>query len=225
MRLILFDIDGTLLLTGGAGSKALARALHEIYGLANGMEAIKPDGKTDPMIVREALERHGNRAGENDFERLFSRYLSYLEEELQQSRSFKVLPGVAECLAQLHQQPDLLLGLATGNLEVGARLKLRQAGLDTYFSYGGYASDSENRTELIRIAIERGAAKAAPRSHQVAFVVGDTPRDIIHGREAGARTIAVATGSYNIAQLTECHPDLVIENLTEQDPLLEFLLS
>jgi phosphoglycolate phosphatase len=225
MSLVLFDIDGTLILTHGAGMRALARAARERQVLERALESMSPDGKTDPLIIRELMEVCG-RAEECTPQMVsgFLRsYVTFLKEEMAACASLQVLPGVRGLLSTLAQDSFFKIGLATGNIEEGAWIKLRHAGLDSYFSFGGFASDAEERTELIRIAIRRGRALAPANQGQAAFVIGDTPRDIIHGREAGAHTIAVATGAYSLEQLEECHPDLAVPTLESVQPILSLL--
>ena len=226
MRLVLFDIDGTLLLTGGSGSAALELALGEICGLSEGMQGIVPHGKTDREIVREVLQRKGNglKLSADLFSPLFSTYASFLRQEINSGRRrFVVLPGVPDFLARLTLESQFLLGLATGNIEEGARIKLEHAGLMHYFAFGGYGSDAENRTEVIEVAMRRGLEKIRPRELEAVFVVGDTPRDILHGKQAGARTLAVAGGSYRREELEACRPDLAVDNFNQIDLLLSFL--
>lgn len=227
MRFILFDVDGTLLLTGGAGTRALKSALEKTYALPNGISGVRPEGKTDPQIVREVLQRYG---GENRFTKenlsfLFPIYLSFLREELTASRNFLVLPGARELVCTLSRKRDFLLGLATGNLEKGAQMKLERAGLSSFFLFGGYGSDAENRTDLIRVAIERGHERIAPAHPEGVFIVGDTPRDIVHGKEARAHTVAVASGSYSVDALKAYKPDLAVASLDPIEPIVEFLES
>ena len=227
MRLVLFDVDGTLLLTGGASGRALRSALIQTYGLPNSLEALYHDGKTDPQIVRETLSHHGKA---KDFtgkkiSSVFSVYLAFLREELIAVDNFQVLPGARELVRTLDQQDSFLLGLATGNIEEGARLKLEPAGLESFFSFGGFGSDAENRTELNRIATERGRQRMAPADLERVFTVGDTPRDIVHGKEAGAHTLAVASGNYSLDDLRSHEPDLAVASLHPIEPILEFLSS
>ncbi len=166
MRLILFDVDGTLLMAGGAGNRALGRALQHTYGLENGLHGIRLDGKTDPQIVREALGRYGKEASltRQSLNSLFASYIPFLKDEVATSPDFRILPGVPELMATLSTQSSVALGLATGNIEVGARIKLDRADLTSFFTFGGYGSDAENRTELIRTAIERGLQEISPAS-------------------------------------------------------------
>lgn len=227
MRLLLFDIDGTLLLSGGAGSSALRLALREVCGLADGMEEIQPHGKTDPAIIREALERNGNglKPTHDVLTSLFACYVSFLRQEIDRSNRFVVLPGVRELLVRLQRESRLLLGIATGNIEEGARIKLEHADLSQFFSFGGYGSDAENRTEVIQTALQRGLDRIHPAVPETVVVVGDTPRDIIHGKQARARTLAVASGHYPLEELKTYQPDLAVASLNPVEPLLSFLTA
>ena len=228
MRLVLFDIDGTLMLTGGAGMRAFYRALSQVFDIPVKSEVIRPDGKTDPLIAREFLAHFGQegRWNEKTREVLFAAYLDFLEHEMQQAGkadSIRILAGVRELLDHLSGRPGYALGLVTGNLEGGARIKLRHAGLDHYFRFGGYGSDSENRTELIRLGMERGSILVSPAGVEASFVVGDTPLDIIHGHAAGASVIAVASSRYSLSDLQAYNPDLLLPDLTPLDRIESFL--
>ncbi len=228
MRLALFDIDGTLVLTGGAGMRAFYRALHEVFAVTVENEVIRPDGKTDPVIARELLRHFGQEGRWTDQSRedLFASYLSCLDQEMtlaQRSGHIRVLPGVAGLLDALAARPDFALGLVTGNLEAGARIKLSRAGLDHYFGFGGYGSDSDDRTALIRTGMERGARAVAPTTVDSAVVIGDTPLDVIHGRAAGASVIAVASARYTLAELAAHAPDLLVPDLTDTPRILSFM--
>ncbi len=228
MRLVLFDIDGTLMLTGGAGMRAFYRALEQVFGIPVDSELIRPDGKTDPLIAREFLRHFGqeSRWNADSRDQLFRLYLSHLEEEVKAAREsncIRILPGVRELLEALVAQTDFALGLVTGNLEGGAEIKLRNADLAHYFRFGGYGSDSEDRTILIRIAIQRGTQAIAPARMDAAFVIGDTPLDIIHGRAAGAIVIAVASAKYAATDLNSYFPDLLLSDLTPVETILSFM--
>jgi phosphoglycolate phosphatase len=230
MRLALFDIDGTLILTGGAGMRAFYRALARVFSLAVESEVIRPDGKTDPIIALELLRHFGQESLWTDESRetLFSCYLSCLDEEMNIAGGnghIRVLAGVHELLEALAARPDYALGLVTGNLEAGAKIKLVRAGLDHYFRFGGYGSDSDDRTVLIRMGMERGAQAVAPERVEAAFVIGDTPLDIIHGRAAGAAVIAVASARYSIDELAAHTPDLLVRDLTDLSRILSFMDS
>ncbi|GAB4116218.1 MAG: HAD family hydrolase [Acidobacteriota bacterium] len=226
MNLVLFDIDGTLILTGGAGKRAFSRAMEEILGIADPLAQVRLDGKTDLLILQEALEKAG-RGGTLPVtleEALYRRYVSLLEAELEaDAPNYSVLPGVVELLEELNRDDGVMVGLATGNLELGARTKLGPGNLNRFFEFGGFGSDSADRTELIRTAIRRGELRNQGRGFREVVVLGDTPQDIRHGRAAGARLVAVATGNYSAEALAACSPDLVVERLEPVEPVLRFI--
>ena len=227
MRLLLFDVDGTLLLSGGAGMRAFYRAFQQVYQVVVDREVIRPDGRTDPWIAREMLAHFGleERWSEPTRNALFCAYLEMLEEEMSlvaASGALRVLPGVVDLLQTLTRQPDFALGLATGNLERGTQIKLRHAGLDGYFRYGGFGSDSDDRTELIRLGISRGTRLCAPEPVEAAFVIGDTPLDIVHGHQAGVRVLAVASAKYSITDMEPYRPEMLVPDLSAVDNILSF---
>jgi phosphoglycolate phosphatase-like HAD superfamily hydrolase len=204
VKLLLFDIDQTLINSGGAGLRALDRACEKVLGLKNAMQGISPHGKTDPAIAREILRVRLDRApiDGNDIPSILEAYVSFLKEEVQLSPAYRVLPGIVSLLEEMLHRQDVALGLATGNIELGARIKLERGGLNRYFEVGGFGSDSEDRTELVRRAAEKAADKigtSIPPSN--IFVIGDTPLDIDAGNRAGFKTIGVGTGSYSAEQL------------------------
>jgi phosphoglycolate phosphatase-like HAD superfamily hydrolase len=228
MKLVLFDVDGTLISTRGAGMRAYYRALHSVFNVRVDSEVIRPDGKTDPLIAREMLAYFNlsDRWCDATREALFESYLGCLEEEMSLARSaglIRVLPGVSDLLEALSRQEDFAVGLVTGNLERGAHIKLEKAGLRGYFHFGGYGSDSEDRTELTRVGIRRGAHSIAPKAVEGAFVIGDTPLDITHGRAAGAWVIAVASAKYSLIELEACEPDLLVPDLTPAGKIISFM--
>lgn len=219
---LLFDVDATLLLTGHAGTRAVNRAFQHLYGLAEAMEGVRPDGKTDPLIFREILEgKLGRLSPECEIPRIAAVYLEYLRDEVERSPGFRVLAGVRELLEALSRREGFLLGLATGNLEEGAWIKLKRAGLDRYFDFGGFGSDAEDRTEVIRTALRRAEHKLGrPVRPEFVFVIGDTPRDILHAREAGVRSVAVATGRTSLEELTSFRPDHLVPDLCDTERLV-----
>ena len=224
-HLILFDIDGTLISARGAGSQALKKAVWSCYGVEAPLQQIRLDGKTDPMIVREALalagETHRFQGGlTKDFLETYERHLG---EELEECHHYRVLPGVAGLLERLQLEERFLIGLATGNVAAGARRKLEKGGLLPYFRFGGFGSDSESRTEIVLRAVRRGRKLLGDRFSGKSVVIGDTPRDISHGREAGARTVAVATGNFDLEKLKACGPDAAFPSLQETEEVLRVL--
>jgi phosphoglycolate phosphatase len=218
VKVFLFDIDQTLINTGGAGLRGLDRACLKLFRLENAMEGISPHGKTDPAIVREILRRKlGSETSTNaDIATILDSYISFLKEEVHTSATYRVLPGVQTLLDQLAARGDVLVGLATGNIELGARIKLERGGLNPYFSFGGFGSDAEDRTELVRKAAEKAAHKnggfIAPSN---IFVIGDTPLDIDAGNRAGFKTVGVATGSYSVEQLLACGAMIAVSDLAQ----------
>lgn len=228
MNLILFDIDGTLISTGGAGMRAFYRALRDTFDIDAESPALRPDGKTDPLIAKELLACFGleNQWCARVREALFSSYLSHLEDEMSRAGDaglIRILPGVVDLLEMLSGQPDFCVGLVTGNLERGAHIKLERAGLNKYFRFGGYGSDSEDRTALIRLGIQRGILSVSPQPVEGIFVVGDTPLDIHHGKAAGAKVIAVASARYSMNDLGFHNPDLLVPSLVSSDAIIRFL--
>ncbi|GBD39924.1 Pyrophosphatase PpaX [bacterium HR37] len=221
IKLILFDIDGTLLVSGGASIRAINRVFKNMFGIENAMEGIKPDGKTDPLILRELFMKNLKRDfSKEEANRVFKEYLSFLEKEIVTSKSLRIMPGITQLIKTLSQKQDTAIGIATGNIEEGARIKLRHSGLEHFFRFGGFGSDSESREKLIRIAIERGRKLFNHTRRERVFVVGDTPFDIISAKAVGAEVIAVATGSYTVEDLKRYKPHFVFKNLSQIEEVI-----
>jgi phosphoglycolate phosphatase-like HAD superfamily hydrolase len=229
VKLVLFDIDGTILLTDGAGKRAIHRALVEVFG-GTGPDDHRFDGKTDPQIVRELMrmEGHGDEHIDAHMSPLLDRYVAYLDEELRIGASgVRVMPGVCELLDALDTRDDVLLGLLTGNLVAGARAKLGSAGIDPErFRVGAYGSDHETRGELPAVAQRRArddlGIDVAGRD---VVVIGDTPADIACGRGIGARAIAVATGGYTVDELRAHSPAAVFADLSPTAEVVNAILA
>lgn len=220
IRAVLFDIDGTLLYTGGAGAVAWQRAFEELYRVEADIEEHTHAGMTDPeiteVVFREVIGRPGS---EEEHARAMACYLRHLEAAVAESDGYEIKPGIEEILPRLRER-GTLLGIVTGNLEPAARLKLARGGLDRYFGFGGYGSDSRDRTELTRRAIERGGAAAgAPLPPRGTIAVGDTPRDVAAGHGAGIRVVGVATGRYSVTELDASGADWALETVTQGFPL------
>ena len=208
MKLLLFDIDGTLITTGRAGVHALNRAFCQVVGIVHALDGIQLHGKVDPAIVREILAARQHPAS---IQEILEIYLKLLPEEVQKSEKYTVLPGILRFLEDFHSHPNVAFGLATGNLERGARIKLERGNLNRFFPFGGFGSDSENRTELVRRAAHQGAIHLGePIDPSDVFVIGDTPRDVEAGRGAGFRTVGVATSAFTVEDLKTAGADLVI---------------
>jgi phosphoglycolate phosphatase-like HAD superfamily hydrolase len=214
----LFDIDGTLLRAGGAGRRAFNKAMEELTGpVVEGVAEMKFDGMTDRLIVREALALSGLAFEERLADAILVRYLEHLPGELD-SPAFRVLPGAAATLSALRGR-GAALGLCTGNLALGARLKLRHAGLEGFFDWSpaglhGFAEDGEVRAHLVAAAMARVSValgrKVAPAE---VLIIGDTPRDVSAAREVGCRVLCIATGNFDLPTLSAIHPDAVAESL------------
>lgn len=225
-RIILFDIDGTLV-RGGPAKHAFVDAMRETFGTPGDFERVSFAGKTDPQIARELLAGAGvdHRSIDEGLSDLFSRYLAYLEARLPDD-PVDVLPGVPALLDALTHVEDVGIGLLTGNIAGGARLKLSSGGLWGRFSFGSYGSDHEERDELPAIAVGRARELWGERvTPQGAVVVGDTPRDVACGKAGGTRTLAVATGAFSVTDLRSTEPDHVLDDLTDTDRVVEILTS
>lgn len=233
MRLILFDIDGTLLWTNGAGRRAIHRALLDEMGTAGPIEGYRFDGKTDPQIVREllTLAGHPESDSEDRITAVCRRYVDLLTAELARpTQATKLYPGINDLLTALEPyEADrrALVGLLTGNVEHGAALKLRSAGLDpARFAVGAFGSDSHRRADLPAVAARRAAERTGGRfSGDDLVIVGDTPDDVACARPMGARTVAVATGFYDTNALRAAGATHVFENLGDTQAVLDALFS
>jgi phosphoglycolate phosphatase-like HAD superfamily hydrolase len=228
-RLILFDIDGTLLSTDGAARRAFHAALLEVYGAAGPIATHSFDGKTDPQIARELLTLAGLPDAEIDakLEDLYQSYLRGLEIELAlPGHQTRVYPGVVALLSELEQQNDMCLGLLTGNIARGANLKLQSAGIDKYFRFGAFGSDCEQRSGLPAIAVERALADTGCSfvGPQV-VIIGDTPHDVTCGQALGVFTIAVATGRHSREDLLNAGADVALTDLADTRQVLEILAA
>ncbi len=179
------------------------------------MKGIKPAGKTDPAIVREIFVRKlGIEPSEEQINEILEHYLRYLEEEVATSPGYQVLPGVYELLEDLHSDPEILLGLATGNIKDGARIKLSHSDLWRFFRFGGFGSDSEAREEIVRMAVQRGL-ELASFDPEILLVVGDTPLDISAAHAAGVKALGVATGPYSVDELLDAGADAAMPDLSD----------
>lgn len=220
-KLLLFDIDGTLVDTGRAGTRALDKVFFNLFGLRDAFKGIRMAGKTDIQIIRECLRVHGIPDSIDEINGVVRMYIDLLTEEIENPwRS--VMPGVVDLLETL-KADGFPIGLLTGNIETGARIKLDSFGLDQYFSAGAFGSDHEDRDMLLPIAVERFSALGINVSPEKCIVIGDTPRDVRCARVHGASCIAVSTGSYNREALMEAGADLVLETLENREACLGFM--
>jgi len=218
-KAILFDIDGTLLHTGGAGAVAWQRAFIELYEVEANITEHTHAGMTDPeiaeIVFREVLKRPGSATERAE---AIGCYLGHLADAVAESDGYFVIEGIEELLPRLVAE-GILLGVVTGNIEPAAHIKLARGDLDKYFAFGGYGSDSRDRTELTKKALQRGEQVAGqPLDRDETIAVGDTPRDVRAGHGAGIRVVGVATGSYATDELTDAGADWSIENVLEGFP-------
>jgi phosphoglycolate phosphatase-like HAD superfamily hydrolase len=216
VRLVLFDIDGTLIRTGGAGVKAFAKVFETEFQTVDGFERLKFAGRTDLSLVREFFGFHNIPVTPANLDRFFSRYGFWLDHILSQSRT-ELCPGVWEFLRALQAfQPPPLLGLLTGNIRLGAEIKLRHFGLWDVFETGGFADDHEDRDQIAAAARARGSRILnATLAGEEVLVVGDTPLDIRCARAIRAKVLAVATGGASLELLKSHQPDWAVPSLTE----------
>jgi phosphoglycolate phosphatase len=225
VKLVLFDIDGTMLWSDGAGRRSMTAALVEMVGGA-GPAGYRYDGKTDPQIARDIMRHEGVAEARIDalIPALLARYVTLLEEELR-ARRLALFPGVAELVARIEGERDLVPGLLTGNVRAGAELKLRAAGLDfARFPVGAFGSDHAERPELPAIAQRRAReVLGAEVAGAQVFVIGDTPADIACGRGIGARAIAVATGHYGVEELASHEPAAVFATLEDTEAVITMI--
>ena len=216
---ILFDIDGTLLVTGGAGAVAWQRAFREMHGIEANIDEHTRAGMTDPeiaaIVFREVIGREGTATERAE---AISGYLSHLQAAVDESDGYRVMPGIEELLPRL-AEGGVLLGIVTGNIEAAAHVKLARGDLNRYFTFGGYGSDSSDRTELTRKAIERGGeVRGEPLDPAATISVGDTPRDVAAGHGAGIKVVGVATGNFTVAELEAAEADWAIADVKSGFP-------
>lgn len=218
VRLILFDIDGTLIRSGGAGVRAFERTFAEVFGLSKATSTLKFSGRTDVSVVRECFTQHAIEPSPENFSRFFENYPPFLEQLLAET-SGAVCPGITELISALEGAPEKpLLALLTGNIRRGAELKLRHYNLWHHFKTGAFADDHEDRNCIASAAQKRGEDLIGqPLEGKEIVVIGDTPHDITCGQSIGAKVLAVGTGEFSSAQLRDFNPTWAVENTTEID--------
>jgi phosphoglycolate phosphatase len=216
---VLFDIDETLVHTGGAGARSWAWAFDQLHGVPADIGAHTSAGETDPQVGRETFRAVLHREPSFDeLARLYAKYLWHLSEDIWTSSAYRVLNGAEDLLARL-AAAGVILGVISGAMEGAARTKLEPAKLNRYFVFGSYGSDSPDRTEVTRLGIAKAARlHGRDLSPEEVYVVGDTPRDITAGRAAAATTIGVASGHYHADELRAAQADHVLHSLTEPFP-------
>jgi phosphoglycolate phosphatase len=213
---VLFDIDGTLITTGGAGAQAWSRAFTDLYGIPANIEEVTEAGMPDQVVVTVTF-RHviGREPAPREIAALMAKYLEHLPETVTESTTYTVYPGVHELLSGLCTSGHLL-GLTTGNIEAAAHIKIARAGLNRFFTFGGYGSDSPHRGELTKVAIQRATTILGMPPAQ-SFVVGDTPHDVEAAHYANAVAVGVATGHFTVEQLRAAGAEFVLRTFAD-DP-------
>ena len=225
-RLVLFDIDGTLVLTGGAGLRAMNRACSDLVGHASALDGIVLAGRTDWIILDDTLRRHGRELNSDLLAELRHRYVQHLGEEIELpgTGTKRALPGVHQLLGELAEREDVGVGLLTGNFAEGARIKLEHFDLWRYFGFGAFGDDSADRNALVPIAMRRakdlGIGEVEARH---VFVVGDTPFDVGCALAAGAVPVGVATGGFTVDQLRASGAEIAFKDLSDTSAFLQLL--
>jgi phosphoglycolate phosphatase len=224
--LILFDIDGTLLLTEGAGIRAMGDAGKELFGERFTFDGVEFAGRLDPLIWRDLAAANGIDAVEHHAA-FRTAYARHLQRRLEANPTALALPGVADLVTALGRERAITLGLLTGNYEETGRIKLRAAGLDADdFAVHAWATDGEIRRDLPRVAMARyERVRGRPIAGESVVIIGDTPYDVDCARHNGCRALAVCTGAYDTAQLSCCGADLVVEDLANTEAVVEWLLQ
>ncbi|MHB1422207.1 MAG: HAD family hydrolase [Gemmataceae bacterium] len=218
MHICLFDIDGTLIASGGAGKTALEAALAEVFGVTTLIDKLQLSGRTDRAIIADLFRAHSIDDTPDNHERLRTAYLRQLPRYLHAGR---VLPGIAELLTHLAGRRDVAIGLLTGNVRAGAKVKLGFFGLYDHFSFGGFGDHHLDRDDVAREAWAAVRQRFNGTIHpKDIWIIGDTPLDIRCARSIGARAVGVATGWHSLEILAEHHPDLLLADLSDPAPLL-----
>ena len=220
MAVCLFDIDGTLLSTGGAGQAAMEVALELVFGITGPTEGISVAGRTDRAIVTDLMNFHDVEDADANWSRFVDAYLERLPHELA-SRGGLILPGVEALLAELNRRESLTMGLLTGNFRRGAELKLAHYQLHDYFCGGGFGDDHFDRDDVAKASLADMREKKEIPSDAEVWVIGDTPADVKCGRAINANVVAVATGLHSIDDLEACDPDFLCEDFSDVDLILE----
>lgn len=222
-KLVLFDIDGTLLTSNGAGEHALRQTVRELFDAEDDLTDIEIAGRTDSGIARALLAKYQLAASAENLGRFYDAYLRHLERELPRKNG-RLLPGILQFLESLRARSDIAVGLLTGNLSRGAQLKLTHFGISHFFDFGAYADDHHERPQLGSFARKRAREKhGIDFPVEEIYVIGDTPHDIACGKAFGARTIAIATGRYSRAELARHEPNFLFEDFSDVDRVLATL--
>lgn len=222
-RFVLFDIDGTLIDPGGAGRRSVSKAFYQMFSIRDAFAGVTMAGKTDIQIIGEGLSIHALPSGDGVLSSIVSQYIRNLRIEINNKRK-RVMPGVVELLNALKAMDGYWLGLLTGNIERGARIKLGVFDLNEYFPVGAFGDDSEDRNRLLPVAVQKlGKAEDIDIDYSDCIVIGDTPEDVQCSKPFGATSIVVSTGPYNYESLLETGADYVLRDLSHAMDLIDKL--
>ncbi len=222
-KLILFDIDGTLIHTGGAGTRSMNLAFEKLFGIKDAFKGITMAGKTDFQIMRDGLNAYGLNSTDGNVRKMANEYLDFLEIEIENPFR-QVKPGIVGILNLLRRN-KMSIGLLTGNLERGAKIKLSPFGLNEFFLDGAFGSDHEDRDLLLPIALKKFSRRGFEFAARDCIVVGDTPRDVRCAKVHGAYSIAVATGPYTKEDLLDTEADVVFDTLANVEECMNFITN
>ena len=224
-KLVLFDIDGTLIPSSKAEHKAYSEAFKIVYKIDTSVEVINPHGMTSQQVIIEVLRKDG--LNEQEIKSKIKECMKVMVDSFNEfivDEKIVLLEGVQELLEVLNKN-GVLIGLVTGNLEDIARGRLRKAGINQYFKVGGFGDDDIDRVNLVKLAIKRAKENFVFKSNNNIFLIGDAPQDMKAGKEAGIKTIGVTTGIYSKEQLKDAGADFIVSNLKGKDEILKIILS
>jgi phosphoglycolate phosphatase-like HAD superfamily hydrolase len=221
-KLLLWDIDGTIIASGGAGEASLRLAVRDIFGTEDDLRDIEIAGRTDSLIARQLLKKYGRAETPESIGGIIECYLGYLPKLLAE-RAGRLLPGVTDALSALATRDDVVLALLTGNVAAGAEKKLSHYGVWHFFGFGAYADDHFDRNELGPVALRRARELGHDFSAQDVWVIGDTPHDIACARAFGGKALGVATGGYAVDALEKCKPDALFVDLSDTAAVVKTL--
>lgn len=225
MKLLLFDVDLTLVNSGGSGRRAMTQAFATLFNRSNGFDSVDFAGRTDPLILKDALAGNGLQWSPEKEENFKETYFNLLKTEIEKPHAGKKIePGIPEVLQALSAKEDILLGLLTGNWKQGAQIKLAYFGILSHFKMGVFADDSENREALPHLAVQRCQEEFSTSfPPENVYVVGDTPLDVACARPLGAKSVAVATGFFSFDQLADSNPDYLFRDLSNYAEFLKII--
>ncbi|MCK5708365.1 MAG: HAD hydrolase-like protein [Candidatus Aureabacteria bacterium] len=222
-NLILFDIDGTLLISGGAGNRSIDKAFIKLFSFEGASDGIEYIGRTDQMIFKDILEKKmGAETSLKNRKEVEETYIEFLKNEVKSSCGFMVLPGVSTLISMLSKRNDMLLGLATGNIEKAGRIKLEHAGLNRFFPFGGFGEDGFIRSDIIKRAVHR-AFEIEPNGFKKMFLVGDSYYDVEAAKKTGLISVAVGTDGFDKYDLAKSFPDHYFDTLENNDEFFHII--